>query len=121
VEEAVRALLTDYSVVSQVINDFGDLLDFAGYQVSAPSSRPAREESARKPTLPLVWAECEDVAGLTEITRLWRRAAHEIEERKARAVARLQALPLREDRRALLQDFFTRPALPAGRMDGPRP
>jgi hypothetical protein len=120
-EAPLGEMLTDYSVVSQVINDFGDLLDFAGYQVAAPSARPAHEESARKPTLPLVWAGCEDVAGLTEMPQLWRRAGREIEERKARALARLRALPLGEDGRGLLQDFFLRPALPAGGRSGPQP
>jgi geranylgeranyl diphosphate synthase type I len=114
-EETLRQLLEDYSVVSQVINDFGDLLGFSGYQTTAPSLRDSGEEARRKPTLPLIWAGRENASEVEDVDALLRRAEGEIARRKELALRRLGQLPLSESARPLLFDFFESPTLPARR------
>ena len=116
-EKPVRELLTEYSIVSQVLNDFGDLLGLAGYQVRAPSLRSPGEESRQKPTLPLIWSGCEQLVDLHPMSQLLARAQGEVAERKARALERLRPLPLAEPALSRLQDFFVCPSLPcAGKV-----
>lgn len=112
-EETLRRMLEDYSVVSQIINDFGDLLGFAGYQTTAPSLRGPAEESRRKPTLPLIWAGRESFGEIEDAATLLGRAEEEIARRKSLALQRLAQLPLAGRGAPLLFDFFDSPTLPA--------
>ena len=112
-EETLRETLEDYSVVSQIINDFGDLLGFTGYQTTAPSLRGAAEEARRKPTLPLIWAGRESFAEVSDIDGLLRRAGEEIARRQGLALRRLAQIPLAGSAAPLLFDFFNSPTLPA--------
>ena len=112
-EADVRRLLADYSVVSQIINDFGDLLGFSGYHVPAPSLRSVGEESAKKPTLPLIWSESDEIGAIQSFSALLRRARGEINQRKELAVHRLGQLSIHDSVLDILLDFFVSPALPA--------
>lgn len=111
-ESALRVLLDEYSVVSQIINDFGDVMGFAGYHVKVRSRRPANEESRRKPTLPVIWAGGRDPNSAAELARLVAMARTEIASRKRQALAALEKLPLRTGARGRLRDFFASPSLP---------
>jgi hypothetical protein len=112
-EGELRQLLNDYSVVSQIINDFGDLLGFSGYHMLAPSLRSIGEESGRKPTLPLIWSQCDEQADMQVIPDLLQRASREISQRKDLAANRLKQLPVDESVMDILLDFFVSPELPA--------
>ena len=111
-ESSVRSIMDEFSVVSQIMNDFGDLLDFAGYHEVDASRRPRGEESSRKPTLPLIWAEAEQWSQIDNIGPLYDRAKREIERRKCVALAAIERLNLFPDFVAVLSDFFVRPSLP---------
>ena len=104
-------LVAEFSVVSQIINDFGDALGFEGYQRLARSGRRAAEEAARKPTLPLLWGAVG--SGAEAARALLPRARAEIERRRRQALAALSRFELAPDARALLIDFFERPSLDA--------
>ncbi len=43
------------SVISQIINDTGDLYKFYGYYLTTKTNRPSGEETLQKVTYPLVW------------------------------------------------------------------
>jgi geranylgeranyl pyrophosphate synthase len=111
-EESIRSIMDEFSVVSQIINDFGDLLNFAGYHVTGVSGRAKAEESSRKPTLPLIWAGVDSWVRVDAIGPLLERAKQEIESRKSAALDRLGQLNLDPDCVTILTDFFTRPSLP---------
>jgi geranylgeranyl diphosphate synthase, type I len=104
-------LVAEFSVVSQVINDFGDALGFEGYHRLARSGRRTAEEARRKPTLPLLWGA--DGPGADAARALLPRARAEIERRRRRVLAELARFELAPDARALLVDFFERPSLDA--------
>lgn len=104
--------MRDYSVVSQIINDFGDLLGVAGYQIATPSGRVVAEESHRKPTLPLIWAACKRPADVGPLAPLLMRARSEIDQRKDVALQRLARLALSPGPVQLLTDFFASPSIP---------
>jgi geranylgeranyl pyrophosphate synthase len=111
-EAGVRQIMDDFSVVSQIINDFGDLLDFAGYHEIGASGRPVGEEALRKPTLPMIWAGVLTHEGIADIRSLNQRAKAEIGRRKTEALERLNQLDLDTTYAPILADFFTRPSLP---------
>ena len=112
-EDEIRKLLGDYSVVSQIINDFGDLLGFAGYQTRAASLRMPGEETSRKPTLPAIWSGMDSPAA-ADLGPLLVRAEAEISRRKECAVRRLDRLPLANDAKQVLLSFFLSPTLGSG-------
>ena len=108
-ETDIVELLAEFSIVSQIINDFGDLFGWAGYHELVRDSRPPRQEAQRKPTLPVIWgAQC----GVAEPEHLLGPARTEIERRKAAALAALDRFSLDPVRRELLLDFFVSPRLP---------
>ncbi|MBI3155783.1 MAG: polyprenyl synthetase family protein [Burkholderiales bacterium] len=122
----IEALLRGFSVVSQIINDLGDWYDFAGLHAPSPSGRARFEESARKPTLPVLWRAAPGDAPATLATAgaslaatreaLLARGRAEIDTRRRRALRALDALPLARPLPPALPDFFQSPALPgAGR------
>jgi geranylgeranyl diphosphate synthase type I len=111
-EDTVRSTMDEFSVVSQIINDFGDVLNFAGYHEIGVSGRPRAEESSRKPTLPLIWAGVDAWDRIDAIGPLYERAKREIACRKRAALNELSRLPLDRDFMTILTDFFTRPSLP---------
>lgn len=111
-EQPIRSLMDEFSVVSQIINDFGDLLNFAGYHEIGISGRPRAEESSRKPTLPLIWSGVDSWRRVGPIAPLLERARQEIESRKNAALDRLGSLNLEPYFVTILTDFFTRPSLP---------
>ena len=112
-EGPLRECLRDYAVVSQIINDFGDLLGFAGYHVLAPSLRQFGEESARKPTLPRIWMGADAPRGGPPPPELLGRARAEIERRRTRVLRSIGRLPLSPAVQEPLLDFFRSPRLPA--------
>jgi geranylgeranyl pyrophosphate synthase len=112
-ESAISELLCDYSVVSQIINDFGDLLGFAGYHVKTASLRAPREETSRKPTLPAIWFGT-DSPGTGDLTPLVERANREISRRKDLALERVERLPVTGEAKDVLLDFFLSPTLEFG-------
>ena len=52
--ETLRRLFSDFSPVSQMINDFNDLTNHFGYHKIAPDSRAEAEEGRLKPTFPTI-------------------------------------------------------------------
>jgi geranylgeranyl diphosphate synthase type I len=100
----LREELIAFSVVSQIINDIGDLHGFSGYQTAGTSRRSPCEETSRKPTLASIWAGPE----------LLDRAIREIEQRRERALGFLGTLPMSAGARARLESFFSSPKLPEG-------
>ena len=118
----IEALLRDFSVVSQIINDLGDWYDFAGLHAPSPSGRVRFEESARKPTLPVLWRDAPGDAPATLATAgaalaatreaLLARGRTEIGTRRRRALRALDALRLPRPLPPALLDFFQSPALP---------
>ena len=111
-EKRVRSIMDEFSIVSQIINDFGDLLDFAGYHEITVSGRRPGEEFSRKPTLPLIWAGVDAREEIDSLDPLYERAKIEIERRKHAAVAALESLELFPEFSCVLADFFLRPLLP---------
>lgn len=108
-ETDIVELLAEFSIVSQIINDFGDLFGWAGYHELVRDSRPLRQEARLKPTFPVIWAARCDIA---EPEQLLGPARAEIERRKAAALAALDRFSLDRVRRELLVDFFASPRLP---------
>jgi geranylgeranyl pyrophosphate synthase len=108
-EADIVELLTEFSVVSQIINDFGDLFGWAGYHELVRDSRPPQQEAQLKPTIPAIWAAR---FGVADPERLLGPARNEIERRKAAALAALDQFRLDPVRRELLLDFFASPSLP---------
>ena len=94
----IGALHESFSVVSQVMNDVGDAEEWAGFHVVAKCTRGGWTEAARKPTFATIHAS----ATLAEADR-------EIESRTATALKGLAALPVSQEARHVLRDFFTRP------------
>jgi len=43
------------SLISQIMNDTGDVFDYAGFYDTTPSNRPTFEETEKKFTYPLIW------------------------------------------------------------------
>lgn len=111
-ESPLRDGLRDFAIVSQIINDFGDLLGFAGYHLLAPSLRRSGEESTRKPTLPLIWAGIDSPVGWQPSPALLDRAREEIQRRKERILGIVDRLPLSPTAREPLLDYFRSPRLP---------
>jgi geranylgeranyl pyrophosphate synthase len=111
-EGRVRSIMDEFSIVSQIINDFGDLLDFAGYHEITVSGRRPGEESSRKPTLPLIWAGVDAPENIRDLDALYERAKIEIERRKRAALAALERLELFPEFACVLADFFLSPSLP---------
>jgi geranylgeranyl pyrophosphate synthase len=63
VERDVTDLAQSSSVISQIINDFGDTFGWTGYHELAPDSRRSEEEARQKPTLPAIWsASCRGIS-----------------------------------------------------------
>lgn len=110
-ESSVRVIMDEFSIVSQIINDFGDLFSYAGYHDLSASGRPPGEESSRKPTLPLIWAHVDSPEQIGDLARLQARAQQQIEQRRTSALAALEQLQLHPDAHAILDDFITRPSL----------
>lgn len=102
-------LLAKFSVVSQIINDFGDTFGWAGYHRLVRDSRPHQHEANQKPTLPVIWAT-DGHAG--DPQSLLAPARMEITRRRAEALDRLSRFQLEPARRQLLHDFFVAPRLP---------
>ncbi|MDQ3681956.1 MAG: polyprenyl synthetase family protein [Bacteroidota bacterium] len=115
-EKDIEMLLDDFSVVSQIINDFGDLFNFSGYHAIAPSLRMTAEESLRKPTLPLIWSKCNNASkiNINALHSLVQKAHDEINHRKDIAIQRLALLPITKDERinTILSSFFNTPSMP---------
>ena len=109
VEGDIAHLAQSSSVVSQIINDFGDTFGWTGYHELAPDWRQRREEARQKPTLPAIWSAAN--RGISSAALL-ARARQEIERRRSEAVSALSRLELEESRLALLMDFFARPGIP---------
>lgn len=98
---ALDELHTDFSIVSQIMNDVGDLEGWAGFHVVGPCSRAPRAESARKPTIGTIWsATAGDVRA---------KAEEEIERRTTVASRRLASFAIDPRVQPVLADFFARP------------
>lgn len=109
-EEDCRRLMDRFSAVSQIINDFGDLLGVAGYHQPSVSGRIVGEESRRKPLLPLILADVdtpEDIRGMRQLCSAARRR---IECHQTEALQALERLPL-QAHVPVLRDFFLAPRL----------
>ncbi|MDJ0818174.1 MAG: class 1 isoprenoid biosynthesis enzyme [Desulfobacterales bacterium] len=113
IEQAIAELLAEFSVVSQILNDFGDTYGWTGYHDLTVALRRRGHEAAQKPTLPSIWAAQNHHAGLEAGADLLARARSEIERRRQQAVRALSNLDLEASRLALLMDFVTGPRLPA--------
>lgn len=111
VETSVNELVSDHSIVSQIINDFGDLFGWTGYHQLAPAMRYLGQEANLKPTLPHIWFEQNR---MTDIRSTLELASVEIERRQSLALERLDNLDLWQPGRRLLEDFIGRPSLPSG-------
>lgn len=116
-ESTIRDLLREYSVISQVINDFGDAFGYAGYHRTAPSSRVPGEEGTRKPTLPQIWSGARWAEGAPPPVHLVEQAREEIRRRKQAALETLGPLVADDEAGDILRDFFEAPDLPP---DAPR-
>jgi hypothetical protein len=112
-EQELALMMAEFSVVSQIINDWGDALGWSGYHVLSPSDRPRDQEAVRKPLF-------SSLAGLSLSGRsdsavasaVWERAHGEIRRLQNLTLARLKRLAIHPDRQETLVDFFTRPVLP---------
>ena len=109
-EADVVKMLEQFSVVSQIINDFGDTFGWAGYHELVRDSRPRQHEAQRKPTLPVIWAP--DGIDNLEPELLLGPARAEIARRRTEALEALARFDLDPSRRQLLLDFFAAPRLP---------
>jgi geranylgeranyl pyrophosphate synthase len=108
-EADIVDLLAKFSVVSQIINDFGDTFGWAGYHQLVRDNRPRQHEAHQKPTLPVIWAA--DDPG-DDLERLLEPARAEIARRRAEALEAFSWFRLEPTRRRLLLDFFAAPELP---------
>jgi hypothetical protein len=119
-ERTARSIMDEFSEVSQIINDFGDLLQFAGYHEITASGRNPGEEARRKPTLPKIWSVAPGFEQDNILNALYGRAQREIEDRRCRAITRISTMALRSESAAtLLRNFFEKPNLPARRPNDP--
>jgi geranylgeranyl pyrophosphate synthase len=109
VEPAITGMVESFSVISQILNDFGDTFGWTGYHELAPDSREPGQEARQKPTLPSIWSlSCRG----TSSTALLGRAREEIERRRGDALRTLSKMDLEKSRLPLLLDFFERPRIP---------
>lgn len=110
IEHDVTEMLQNFSVISQILNDFGDTFGWTGYHDLAPDSRQRGQEARQKPTLPSIWSASS--RGIPSTALLLARAWEEIERRRGEALRTLSKIDLEESRRPLLLDFFERPRIP---------
>jgi hypothetical protein len=47
-------VFSDFSIASQIINDFNDIVGNRGFHVTEQGARPNSEEAGQKPTLPTI-------------------------------------------------------------------
>lgn len=111
--ETVTDLHQEYSVVSQILNDMGDVWGFAGYHRLATSGRERGAETRIKPTLPVILAGVDRLEEIADLDAVLASAGAEVSARSARAVATLERLPVTGPGVAVLRDFFTAPRLPS--------
>jgi geranylgeranyl pyrophosphate synthase len=110
IEGEVATLLREFSVISQILNDFGDSFGWTGYHELAPDLREPGHEAKQKPTLPSIWSAA-SASGVPAATLL-ARARDEIERRRAAAVEGLSRIDLDPLRAPLLTDFLLKPRIP---------
>ena len=110
VEREMAEVVQRFSVISQILNDFGDAFGWTGYHDLAPDSRERDHEGRQKPTLPAIWAASR--RGMSSPADLLAQAREEIERRRREALHALSRLDLEESRRSLLLDFFEKPGIP---------
>jgi hypothetical protein len=106
---AVAALHERFSIVSQIMNDVGDLAGWAGFHVVAPCRRAPRSETDRKPTILTIWGPAIEGHSGAPSAALLARADAEIARRTAEAQDALEGMTLDPAIRPVLVDFFTRP------------
>lgn len=106
---AIGALHEDFSLVSQVMNDLGDLSGWAGFHDIALCSREPRSEARLKPSIATLWQQEEDASCMSADEALMRRAMRDIAARTERAVQCLSSMLLLRAAQDVLEDFFTRP------------
>lgn len=110
VESKVDELMRSHSIISQVINDFGDVHGWTGYHCLVPALRPRNQETSRKPTLPRIWAR--DGCDATDPSLLAR--GHDLlDQRKLATSDQFDRLGLWSPAREILRDFLLRPQLPS--------
>lgn len=111
VESDIAEMVESFSVISQILNDFGDTFGWTGYHALAPDSRQRGQEARQKPTLPSIWTASSS-RGISSTSQLLARAREEIERRRSEALRTLSRIDLEESRLPLLLDFFEKPRIP---------
>jgi geranylgeranyl diphosphate synthase type I len=120
-EKIARGIMDEFSEVSQIINDFGDLFQFAGYHEITASGRNPGEEARRKPTLPKIWSMVPGFEQGNVWDTLYDGAQREIEDRRCRAITRISTMALQsKGAAALLRSFFEKPNLPPRGPNDPK-
>jgi geranylgeranyl pyrophosphate synthase len=123
--DALPELLSRFSPVSQIINDFNVLSGRYGYHVTSPDGRAVGEESEQKPTLPHIL--CAEIKGFRhgkDWTKyhlggdeqikfaVYHRAQEMLQQRKESAFQTLKDLGLPASAwLEILWNFFTAPSL----------
>ncbi len=115
----VRDLHDDFSIVSQIINDLGDLERLSGFHVVTTCRRVEASETSIKPTLARIWGRLSSVDGARDAGSRhanWRAASKWVMAETETALARLDVMALDASAARILKDFFSRPACEVQRI-----
>jgi geranylgeranyl pyrophosphate synthase len=100
----------EFSVVSQILNDIGDLYGWSGFHALAPCKRKRGHEAELKPTIATIWRARATSQGPDEQAKGLVVLAHQrVSRLTKRALERLRAIECKTDAKEVLLDFFTRP------------
>lgn len=115
------------SVVSQIINDTGDLYKFYGYYMTTKTIREAGEEITQKATYPLIWAieneisynvkklkdiDIDKLKSLLGKKGFYQSAQSEITLLKQEALVHIEKLIIPSEYANIIIDFTNKPKLP---------
>jgi hypothetical protein len=107
----LATLHEDFSLVSQIINDFGDHYGFAGFHMVGPCTRDKDHEAKRKPNIHTIWrgyAEQNQTYASVEDWAL-QRAKGWIRNLTSSALTAFERLNINGLQVEVLLDFFKRP------------
>ncbi len=106
--DALARLHEQFSVASQIMNDIGDLEEWAGFHVIAPCKRERGQESRQKHTLATIWQDTLKAEG-KGISSLHGQAYQAIQRITSDALNELAGIPIQSPTSDILYDFFARP------------
>lgn len=109
----------DFSLVSQILNDVGDLEGWAGFHVIGPCKRERSHEAQQKPSIATIWIDelaSRDYTNKKDRIALLERAHGAILDLSKSALRMFEKIKVCDDTEEIFLDFFSRPLKEFDRM-----